>query len=75
MANLAAPNLGNTRGNPVYEYIKKEDIIAAFRDALTQSFAEITAAIQTLVTLYSATASSSLWTWDYTSRWDYDFWG
>jgi len=75
MANVGSPNLGNTQGNPVYEYIKKEDIQAAFRDALQQAFAEITAAIQTLVTLYSATASPSLWTWDYTSRWDYDFWG
>ncbi|GAI03399.1 unnamed protein product, partial [marine sediment metagenome] len=35
--------------NPVYEYIKKEDIEAAFRDALVLAFAEITARIETLM--------------------------
>jgi len=62
-------------GNPIYEYIKKEDIQAAFRDALVTSFAEITARIETLISLYAATAPSSLWVWDHTSRWGYDkFW-
>ena len=61
-------------GNPVYEYIKKEDIQAAFRDALVASFAEITARIDTLISLYAATAPSSLWVWDHTSRWGYDTW-
>ena len=62
-------------GNPVYEYIKKEDIEGAFRDALVIAFAEITARIDTLIALYAATAPPSLWTWDHTSRWDYDkFW-
>jgi len=62
-------------GNPVYEYIKKEDLQAAFRDALVTAFAEITAGIDTLISLYSATAPSSLWVWDHTSRWGYDkFW-
>ena len=62
-------------GNPIYEYIKKEDIQAAFRDALVTSFAEITARIETLISLYAATAPSSLWVWDHTSRWNYDkFW-
>ncbi|GAI46935.1 unnamed protein product, partial [marine sediment metagenome] len=27
-----------------------------------------------LIDLYAATAPSSLWTWDHTSRWDYDMW-
>jgi len=67
-------SLGKTQGNPVYEYIKKEDIEAAFRDALVLAFAEITARIEELIALYAATASPSLWTWDYTSRWDYDKW-
>ena len=75
MANAMQPNLGGAQGNPVYEYIKKEDIEAAFRDALIQAFVEITARIETLISLYAATAPSSLWTWDHTSRWGYDmFW-
>lgn len=72
------PDLGGVEqvksGNPVYEYIKKEDIEAAFRDAMVLAFAEITARIETLISLYAATAPQSLWTWDMTSRWDYDKW-
>ena len=79
MANIMQPDLGGVKqvktGNPVYEYIKKEDIEAAFRDALVLAFAEITARIETLISLYSATAPASLWVWDFTSRWGYDFWG
>ena len=74
MADAYNPNLGKTTGNPVYEYIKKEDIQAAFRDALTVAFDEIIVKIDTLISLYAATAPSSLWTWDHTSRWDYDMW-
>ena len=75
MANIMKPSLGSTTGNPVYEYIKKEDIEAAFRDALVLAFAEITARIETLISLYAATAPPSLWVWDHTARWDYDtFW-
>jgi len=59
---------------PTYEVIKKEDLAAAFADALQIWGAELLAAINTLVDLFAATASSSLWTWDYTSRWDYDMW-
>ena len=68
------PSLGKTTGNPVYEYIKKEDIEAAFRDALVLAFAEITASIDELIALYAATAPPSLWTWGHTARWDYDKW-
>jgi len=72
------PSLGGVpqvkSGNPVYEYIKKEDIEAAFRDALVLAFSEITARIETLIALYNATAPSSLWVWDATSRWGYDMW-
>jgi len=74
MANVMKPSLGSTTGNPVYEYIKKEDIQAAFRDALVLAFVEITARIETLISLYAATAPPSLWTWDHTARWDYDKW-
>jgi len=74
MANAMKVSIGSTTGNPVYEYIKKEDIEAAFRDALILAFAEITARIETLISLYSATAPQSLWTWDHTARWDYDKW-
>ena len=78
MANVMVPSLGGVKqvktGNPVYEYIKKEDIEGAFRDALVTAFAELTARIETLISLYAATAPQSLWTWDHTSRWDYDKW-
>lgn len=78
MVDVMKPDLGGTpqakTGNPVYEYIKKEDIEAAFRDALVLAFSEITARIETLISLYAATAPASLWTWDVTSRWGYDMW-
>lgn len=74
MANEMKISLGRTQGNPVYEYIKKEDIEAAFRDALIIAFADITARIENLISLYSATAPSSLWVWDHTARWDFDMW-
>jgi hypothetical protein len=66
--------LGSTQGNPVYEYIKKEDIEAAFNDALSVALLDILARIDILTTLYANTAPPSLWTWDHTSRWDYDMW-
>lgn len=59
---------------PVYEVIKKEDLTAAFTDALTIWGTELLARIDQLIDLYAATAPSSLWTWDHTSRWDYDMW-
>jgi len=74
LANTFNVNLGSTKGNPVYEYIKKEDIEAAFRDALILAFAEITAQMQQITELYAASAPPSLWVWDYSSRWDYDMW-
>lgn len=59
---------------PVYEVIKKEDLAAAFADALSISLAEVLTQINQLVDLYAATAPSSLWTWGHTSRWGYDMW-
>lgn len=59
---------------PTYEVIKREDLIAAFKTALADLQDAILSAIEELTTLYSATAASSLWTWNYTSRWDYDMW-
>jgi len=59
---------------PVYEVIKREDLIAAFNTALRLALDEILTSIEELTTLYAATATSSLWTWNYTSRWDYDMW-
>jgi len=58
----------------VYEYIKKTDIQAAFRDALNESLSGILSRLNALIDAYSATAQPSLWTWDNTSRWDYDKW-
>ena len=78
MVNGMLVDLGGVKqvksGNPVYEYIKKEDIEGAFRDALVLAFVEITERIETLISLYAATAPQSLWTWGLTSRWGYDMW-
>ena len=59
---------------PTYEVIKKEDLTAAFADALAISLSEVLSRIDNLIDLYAATAPSSLWTWDNTSRWDFDMW-
>jgi len=59
---------------PVYEVIKKEDLTGAFRDALETSMIDLLTRLDQLVDMYSATAPSSLWVWDYTSRWDFDMW-
>ena len=74
MTNEIKPSLGGATGNPVYEYIKKEDIEAAFRDALNLALTTLFVKIDTLIALYASTAPPSLWTWDHTSRWDYDIW-
>ena len=59
---------------PTYEVIKREDLIAAFKTALAALQDALLSAIEELTVLYSATAASSLCTWGYTSRWDYDMW-
>lgn len=59
---------------PIYEIIKKQDIQAAFKDAVQDALAGVLASINNLIDIYSNTASSSLWTWGMTSRWDYDMW-
>ncbi len=59
---------------PTYEVIKKEDLAAAFADALAITNAETLARINNLIDLYAATAPPSLWTWGHTSRWGYDKW-
>jgi len=59
---------------PVYEVIKKEDLTASFSDALAVRLDALMSAITQLIDLYAATAPSSLWTWDHTSRWDFDMW-
>lgn len=59
---------------PVYEVIKREDLIAAFKIALEDLRDALLRSIEELTVLYSSTAASSLWTWNYTSRWDYDMW-
>jgi len=59
---------------PTYEVIKREDLIAAFKIALAEMRDAILAALEEIMKLYSSIASTSLWTWNYTSRWDYDMW-
>ncbi|MBA7680859.1 hypothetical protein ES703_89180 [subsurface metagenome] len=62
-------------GNPVYEFLKKEDIEVIFRDALALAFKEITARMDNLISMYCQKAIFTPWTWGYTSRWGLDFWG
>jgi len=59
---------------PCYEVIKKEDLFGAFKDALRIANTEILARIDALLELYAAIQAPSLWTWDYSSRWDFDMW-
>ena len=59
---------------PCYEVIKREDLIAAFKTALALMLDEILTRLEEITSLYASTASNSLWTWNYTSRWDYDMW-
>jgi len=59
---------------PTYEVIKREDMIFAFKAALASLQDAILEQLEELTRLYSSVASSSLWTWNYTSRWDYDMW-
>ena len=79
MANDTKPNLPGVKiarsGNPVYEIIKKEDLEAAFTDALSKALKDANERIDTLIELYSETAPSSMWVWGFTSRWGLDFWG
>lgn len=59
---------------PVYEVIKRNDLVGAFRDALELSLTEVLGRINTMIDLYAAVAPSSLWVWGATSRWDFDMW-
>ena len=63
-----------TKGNPCYEVIKKEDIQGAFEDALNKVMPEILAKLDNLIQTISATTPNALWTWGYTSRWGFDRW-
>ena len=64
----------NPRDQPVYEVIKREDLAAAFYDAMAKYNAETQAAFNSLVALYAATQPMALWVWDFSSRWDFDVW-
>jgi len=63
-----------TQGEPTYEIIKKQDIEGAFKDALIIAMNELLARIDNLIEIMTSSAPQGLWTWGYTSRWDYDFW-
>jgi len=63
-----------TEGEPCYEVIKREDLIAAFEAALVGAVSRILERINALIEVETATAPQGLWTWDFTSRWDYDKW-
>jgi len=59
---------------PTYEVIKREDLIFAFKAALASMEDALISQLEEIASLFSSVASSSLWTWNYTSRWDYDMW-
>ena len=59
---------------PIYEVIKREDLIGAFNSALRLALEDVLERINTLIELYAAIQTASLWTWGYSSRWDYDMW-
>jgi len=78
MVNVMKPDLGGVKqkvpGSPAYEFLKKEDLTNALREALVISFREITEQISYLVSLYTKTAIKNPWVWGYSSKWGYDFW-
>lgn len=63
-----------TAGQPCYEVIKREDLVAAFSEALASALTEVLERINTFIDIYTAIEVSALWTWGYSSRWDYDLW-
>jgi len=63
-----------TGSQPIYEVIKREDLVSAFQDALERALTTILARIDVFIDTYSNIVTPSLWTWDATSRWDYDSW-
>ena len=65
---------GDMTKQPVYEVIKRQDLVGAFRDALRESLSDILQRLDEIADLYAAIAQPGLWTWDYASRWDYDKW-
>jgi hypothetical protein len=62
-------------GAPIYEVIRREDIMAAFRDALNISNTAIMSQLDTLIELETSRASASVWHWGMWSRWGLDVWG
>lgn len=65
---------GDPTKQPIYEVIKREDIREAFRDALRLELGAVLLYQENLINLYTSSQPSSLWTWDFTSRWDFDQW-
>jgi hypothetical protein len=65
---------GDRTKGPVYEVIKRQDLVGAFRDAMRESLSDIIQRLNEIADLYSAIAQPGLWTWGYASRWDYDKW-
>lgn len=64
----------DTKGNPVYEIIKKEDIEAAFADALEKHLPVVLERLNEIALIFASSTPESLWTWGYTSRWGFDRW-
>jgi hypothetical protein len=57
----------------VYEVIKKEDLVSAFREALASALIEVLGRIDYFVQIYTSIETRALWVFDLRNRLDYDY--
>jgi hypothetical protein len=57
----------------VYEVIKKEDLVSAFREALASALIEVLGRIDYFIHIYTLIETRALWVFDLCNRLDYDY--
>jgi hypothetical protein len=57
----------------IYEVIKKEDLVSAFREALASALIEVLGRIDYFVQIYTSIETRALWVFDLRNRLDYDY--
>jgi hypothetical protein len=57
----------------VYEVIKKEDLVSAFREALASALIEVLGRIDYFIHIYTLIETRALWVFDLRNRLDYDY--
>jgi hypothetical protein len=62
------------RLQPIYEVIKREDMQAAFTNAIAKFMASLQTAITDLLNMLANPPAAAPWTWGGTSRWSFDVW-